>query len=585
MNPRRKLRLGELLVEQKLLTPEQLQQAVAYQKQRGGQLGWILVELDLLAEEQILKALSEQLLLPVIDLRQYTFESETVRLLPESQSRRHKAIVLRNDGDALVVGMVDPTDILAYDSMRTLLNKPIKLALVRESELTQAIDTVYRRTDEIITLAEQLGAEISQGQFDLAHLSIGGTGADASAADDAPVVRLLHSMFEDASQVHASDIHIEPEEHLLRVRQRIDGFLHEQIIDETRIASALVTRLKLMSGLDISEKRLPQDGRFNIKVKGVRLDVRLSTMPVQHGESIVMRLLDQSAGLLSLEESGMPRDLLERFRKLIRRPNGMVLVTGPTGSGKTTTLYGALNEINVPEHKIITVEDPVEYRLPRINQVQIHTKIELSFSRVLRSALRQDPDIIMVGEMRDPETAEIGVRAAMTGHLVLSTLHTNDAISTINRLVDMGVAGYMVATALNAVLAQRLVRRICDSCAQTYSPTPGERVWLEVNAGSRVASAKLRHGAGCQYCNQTGYRGRIGIYELLEIDRTLADLLRRADYREFERVALRQPSFRTLAQCGVDYVVQGITTVAEVIRVTGLPDEDPAPVSAAVATA
>ncbi len=583
MNPRRKLRLGELLVEQKLLTAEQLQQAVAYQRQRGGQLGWILVELDLLTEEQILKALSEQLLLPVIDLRQYQFESEAVRLLPESQARRHKSIVLRNDGDALVVGMVDPTDILAYDSLRSLLNRPIKLALVRESELTQAIDTVYRRTDEIITLAEQLGAEISQGQFDLSLL--GTSGADASTADDAPVVRLLYSMFEDATQVHASDIHIEPEEHLLRVRQRIDGFLHEQIIDETRIASALVTRLKLMSGLDISEKRLPQDGRFNIKVKGTRLDVRLSTMPVQYGESIVMRLLDQSAGLLSLEESGMPRDLLTRFRRLIRRPNGMVLVTGPTGSGKTTTLYGALNEINVPEHKIITVEDPVEYRLPRINQVQIHNKIELSFSRVLRSALRQDPDIIMVGEMRDPETAEIGVRAAMTGHLVLSTLHTNDAISTINRLVDMGVAGYLVATALNAVLAQRLVRRICDSCAQTYSPTPGERVWLQVNAGTRVADARLRHGAGCQYCNQTGYRGRIGIYELLEIDRGLADLLRRSDYREFERAALKQPGFRTLAQCGVDYVVQGITTVAEVIRVTGMPDEDPTPVTVTASAA
>ena len=584
MNSRRKLRLGELLVEQKLLSPEQLAQAVAYQKQRGGQLGWILVELDLLAEEQILRALSEQLLLPVIDLRQYQFEREAVRLLPEAQARRHKAIVLRNDADGLVVGMVDPTDILAYDSMRTQLNRPIKLALVRESELVQAIDTVYRRTDEIINLAEQLGAEISQGQYDLAL--IGATTDQAAAADDAPVVRLLHSMFEDASQVHASDIHIEPEENLLRVRQRIDGFLHEQIIDETRIASALVTRLKLMSGLDISEKRLPQDGRFNIKVKNTRLDVRLSTMPVQHGESIVMRLLDQSAGLLSLQDSGMPAELLERFRKIIRKPNGMVLVTGPTGSGKTTTLYGALNEINVPEHKIITVEDPVEYRLPRINQVQIHTKIELSFSRVLRSALRQDPDIIMVGEMRDPETAEIGVRAAMTGHLVLSTLHTNDAISTVNRLVDMGVEGYMVATALNAVLAQRLVRRICESCAGPYTPTPGESAWLAAKAAKRVTEARLRHGAGCQYCNRTGYRGRIGVYELLEIDRTLADLLRRADYREFERAAVKQAGFRTLAQCGLDYVMDGITTVAEIIRVTGMPDEMaeiPAPVTAPTA--
>ena len=565
---RRKLRLGELLVERGVLTSAQLDEAIEFQRQHGGQLGWVLVEMNLLGEEEITKALSDQLLLPVIDLRQYQFETETVRLLPEAQARRHRAIILRNEPDGLVVGMVDPTDILALDAMRAQLGRPIRLALVRESELMQAINTVYRRTEEIINLAEELGEEISQGQFDLSQI-----GGDAAAVDDAPVVRLLYSLFEDASQVHASDIHIEPEEKLIRVRQRIDGFLHEQVIDETRIASALVTRLKLMSGLDISEKRLPQDGRFNIKVKNARLDVRLSTMPVQHGESIVMRLLDQSAGLLLLGESGMPEHILEQFRRIIRMPNGMVLVTGPTGSGKTTTLYGALNEINKPEHKIITVEDPVEYRLPRINQVQIHSKIDLSFSRVLRSTLRQDPDIIMVGEMRDPETAEIGVRAAMTGHLVLSTLHTNDAISTVNRLIDMGVPGYMVATALKAVLAQRLVRKICESCAEPYKPGAGERAWLESQAGGKTSWTKLRHGVGCQYCNNTGYRGRIGVYELLELDSKLADLLRRGEYREFEAQAAQVKGFRTIAQCGMDYVKAGITTVAEVIRVTGTPDE------------
>ncbi len=569
MSSRRKLRLGEMLVERSLLSKDQLKQAVDHQRLHGGQLGWILVELNLLDEETILQALSDQLLLPIIDLRQYQFETEAVRLLPEAQARRHKAIVLRNESDGLVIGMVDPTDILAYDSMCAQLNRPIRLALVRESELNQAISTVYRRTEEIINLAEELGQEISQGQFDLSQLG----GVDQSASDDAPVVRLLYSMFEDAAQVHASDIHIEPEEKLIRVRQRIDGYLHEQVIDETRIASALVTRLKLMSGLDISEKRLPQDGRFNIKIKNSRLDVRLSTMPVQHGESIVMRLLDQSAGLLSLDTSGMPADILARFRRVIRRPNGMVLVTGPTGSGKTTTLYGALNEINTPQQKIITVEDPVEYRLPRINQVQIHAKIDLSFARVLRSALRQDPDVIMVGEMRDPETAEIGVRAAMTGHLVLSTLHTNSAISTVNRMIDMGVAGYMVATALNAVLAQRLVRRICDSCAKPYSPTAGERAWLASHHLQEKIDSKLRRGEGCQYCNETGYKGRIGVYELLEIDVELADILRRGDYREFETCAAKQKNFRTLEQCGLAYVMDGITTIAEIIRVTGAPEE------------
>ena len=563
---RKRIRLGELLLEQKLITPDQLQAALARQKQTGGMLGHLLIELGLIQEEQMLKVLSEQLLLPVIDLRQYLFAPEVVRLLPEGHARRYRAIVLRSDEDGLVVGMVDPTDIIAYDNLARLLKRPIKQALVRETELMQAVDTVYRRTEEIVTLAEELGEEMAEGQFDIAQLA---TGAE-SASDDAPVVRLLQSMFEDAVQVHASDIHIEPEENLLRVRQRIDGFLHEQIIEETRIASALVTRLKLMSGLDISEKRLPQDGRFQIKVKDSRIDIRLSTMPVQHGESIVMRLLDQSANILTFEQLGIPAGPKARLEQLIERPNGMVLVTGPTGSGKTTTLYAALNAINVPEHKIITVEDPVEYRLPRINQVQVNARIELTFGRVLRSALRQDPDVIMVGEMRDAETAEIGVRAAMTGHLVLSTLHTNDSISTVNRLVDMGIPGYMVATALNAVIAQRLVRRVCENCAQPAEPTPGEMAWIKAMGGAGgVKAGKLRAGSGCQYCNSTGYRGRVGLYELLELDASLAEALRQGDYQSFERTASRQASFRPLAASGLDYVLQGVTTTSEVIRVTG----------------
>jgi MSHA biogenesis protein MshE len=367
-------------------------------------------------------------------------------------------------------------------------------------------------------------------------------------------------------------------------RQRIDGFLHEQIIQETRIASALVTRLKLMSGLDISEKRLPQDGRFQIKVKNNRIDIRLSTMPVAHGESIVMRLLDQAGTVLDLAELGMPPDTRVRMERLVQRPNGMILVTGPTGSGKTTTLYAALNTVNVPEHKIITVEDPVEYRLPRINQVQVNPRIELTFARVLRSALRQDPDVIMVGEMRDPETAEIGVRAAMTGHLVLSTLHTNDSISTVNRLVDMGIPGYMVATALNAVIAQRLVRRVCENCAAAYEPQAGELAWMKAMNGD-PARARFRQGGGCQYCNNTGYRGRIGLYELLELDGTLADHLRRQDYTSFERAATEQEGFRPLAQSGMDFAMQGVTTIGEVIRVAGSLEDLPSYVRTAAASA
>lgn len=337
---------------------------------------------------------------------------------------------------------------------------------------------------------------------------------------------------------------------------------------EKRIAAALVSRLKLMGGLNISERRLPQDGRFNIRVKDRNIDVRLSTMPIQHGESVVMRLLDQSDGLLELDSVGMPTDILQRFRGNVHKPHGMVLVTGPTGSGKTTTLYGALNELNDPEKKIITVEDPVEYRLPRVNQVQVNPKIGLTFAGVLRTALRQDPDVVLVGEIRDQETAEIALRASITGHLVLSTLHTNDAVSTAIRLIDMGIPGYMVATALEAVIAQRLVRRICDSCVTDYQPNAHERAWLGNLLGEGVEEVNFKTGMGCPHCNNTGYRGRIGVFELLEIDNALADALRRNDSSEFARAAYNKPDFRPLSLHALEYAREGITTLEEVVRVS-----------------
>ncbi|MDY6944069.1 MAG: GspE/PulE family protein, partial [Pseudomonadota bacterium] len=342
---------------------------------------------------------------------------------------------------------------------------------------------------------------------------------------------------------------------------------------EKRVASALITRLKLMSGLDISEKRLPQDGRFQVLVKDHHVDVRLSTLPIQGGESVVMRLLDQTGNILSVDQLGMPPGVSERYRRLMKRPHGLVLVTGPTGSGKTTTLYSALNEINDPQTKIITVEDPVEYRLTRINQVQVNPKIDLTFARVLRAVLRQDPDVVMIGEMRDQETAEIALRAAMTGHLVFSTLHTNDAVSTVNRLIDMGVPGYMVATALEGVIAQRLLRRVCDSCQRPYEPTPGERAWLRDLLKADADRLALMTGVGCAYCNNTGYRGRVGVYELLEMDRAMTDALRRDDGAAFEQAALASPDFVSLAQVGLQYAARGVTSLAEVIRATGGVDE------------
>ena len=355
----------------------------------------------------------------------------------------------------------------------------------------------------------------------------------------------------------------------MRIRQRIDGVLQERVMNEVRIAPALVQRLKLLANLDISEKRLPQDGRFNIKVKSHQVDVRLSTMPVAFGEAVVMRLLDQTSGILSFEQLGMPDAIRERLRKIIRRPHGMLLVTGPTGSGKTTTLYAALNELNSPQNKIITVEDPVEYRLPRVNQVQVHEHIGLSFARVLRTALRQDPDVILVGEMRDLETAQIGLRAAITGHLVLSTLHTNSAVGTISRLVDMGAQGYVIATALEAVLAQRLVRRVCSRCGESHTPDEHELAWLETCKRNATADSGFKQGRGCERCNQTGYQGRIGVYELLEMRGDLLVALRNQDIDGFAAAAAADVSFRPIAATALDLARAGQTSLAEVIRVSG----------------
>jgi MSHA biogenesis protein MshE len=342
---------------------------------------------------------------------------------------------------------------------------------------------------------------------------------------------------------------------------------------DSKISSALVLRLKLMSGLDISEKRLPQDGRFNIKLRDTSIDIRISSMPTQFGESVVMRLLAQNTGLLQLDRLFMPPRILERFRHAIERPSGIVLVTGPTGSGKTTTLYAALNELNTPEKKIITVEDPVEYRLPGLNQVQVHEKIDLSFSRVLRTALRQDPDIILLGEMRDQETAEIGMRAAMTGHLVLSTLHTNDALSTPIRLLDMGVPRYMVALSIQMVLAQRLVRVICEYCSAPHALAPHEHLWLRTELGDRVDSIEYKHGEGCSHCANTGYQGRQAVYELLEMTNVLVEAANRGDPNEFMQAGREQMAGNTLRRDAVRLVVSGRTTVDEAMRISTQLDE------------
>jgi MSHA biogenesis protein MshE len=565
---RKKVRLGELLVENKVISEEQLKGALVEQKRTGRKLGRVLTDLGLVKEETLNDLLAKHLQIPFLDVKQLHLDSAVVRLLPEAHARRFRAMVLQADARGLLIGMSDPTDLMAYDELANRLKQPIRIALVRESDMLKTMDVLYRRTDEIASLAQEVREDLSEGDIDIEKLAV-----DEGSAE-APVIRLLQSMFNDAVQVRASDVHIEPGETVLRVRQRVDGILNEQVIDGRRVASALVTRLKLMSGLDIAEKRLPQDGRFSMKVKDKSIDVRLSTMPTQYGESVVMRLLDQSANLMSLDQLGMPAPMVERFRMLIERSAGMVLVTGPTGSGKTTTLYSALNYLNDAQTKIITVEDPVEYRLDRVNQVQVIAKIGLDFARVLRTTLRQDPDVILVGEMRDQETVDIGLRAAITGHMVFSTLHTMSAISTVHRLMDMGAAPYMIASAVHAIVAQRLVRRVCDSCGQPATPTPNQLAWLSGQVGvAKAEQMQFREGVGCAFCNLTGYRGRAALYELLEIDRPSADAIRRGDAIEFMNVARGSPGFVPLVNSGLDLAARGVTSLQEVMAVASGIDE------------
>lgn len=555
----KKIRIGDLLVASGIVTESQLQVALAEQKKTGQKLGKTLIKLKFLSEEKLLTFLSQQLDIPYINIAKESIDYALAKRLPEKLARDYRIVLLKETSSNWHVGMSDPTDLLVYDELSGLTNKEISAAVVSEADVLVALDQIYRRTDEINSFADQLGEEIKESDYNFDEL----VSADI---ENAPVVKLLRSLFEDAVQMNTSDIHLEPDEHVLRIRQRIDGVLNEHIINEVKIAPALVVRLKLLCGLNISERRLPQDGRFRIRVKGRPLDVRLSTLPTQYGESVVLRLLDQSDKGFDFKKLGMPAHVLSEFKKKIRYPHGIVLVTGPTGSGKTTTLYTALNEINQSTTKIITAEDPIEYSIERINQVQINEAIGLSFSAVLRSALRQDPDAILIGEIRDQETANIAIRASITGHLVFSTLHTNSSIETIARLIDMGIDGYLLASSLQCIVSQRLIRLICENCKIDYKANEAEAEWLSA-AGLDVEQISLKTGAGCQHCNLTGFKGRIGVYELLSIDARLKDALRSGSHLDFNRL-VAEIDFKTLQTDGLDKMQAGVTTVSEIIKIT-----------------
>ncbi len=560
--------LGAALIKHGFLTQARLNDALAEQKRTGRMLGRVLLENNFITEDQMGRVIAEQQGLPFIDLRHFELDPDVVRALTEIQARRFKAIALEDRGDAYLVGLADPSNLRAQDELAALIGKPIYVAVITNEQFSKTADRIYRKTDQLDEFANQASREMERDAnvVDLTQLKF-------SIDDlDAPVVKFLQTVFDEAVQMRASDIHIEPEESRLTVRFRIDGQLHEQVQTDLRIASALMVRLKLMANLDIGEKRLPQDGGISVRTNAMRIDIRLSTIPTLHGEAAVMRLLVQNQGLRGLEESGMPAPMLEQFNKMIKAPHGIVLVTGPTGSGKTTTLYGALQILNQRNVKILTVEDPVEYRIAGINQVQVNEKIELTFARMLRSFLRQDPDILLVGEIRDHETAEIAARAAMTGHLVLSTLHTNDAASTPGRLLDMGVPGFLIASTLLGVVSQRLLRVICQDCSQPCQPSADELIWVNHYYGAEASKVKFRSGRGCPLCNNTGFVGRVGVYELLEMTYALSSIIHNGDPVAFEVAAHEALGGNSIERNALDLVARGQTTIAEAMSVVAAAD-------------
>lgn len=564
-------RLGELLLEANLIDQESLSKALELQKKSGQQFWQILIETGVLTEEELLTLLSKQLHVPFIDLLFYDIDPDLIKLLPEAHARKYNAIVLGRPNGGILVGMVDPADLNAVDAISKILKKPIKPALISETILLNMFDRLYRRTSEISNFAKELSSEMGDE-----IITLGDNLFDETIELDeqrAPVVKLLNSLFRDAVQAGASDIHIEPDQKTLRIRFRVDGVLNEYIFNEKRITAALIQRLKLRANLDISEHRIPLDGSFNFDIKGRSYDVRLSTVPTVNGESLVMRLLKQSTAISDLHQLGFTQDMVKRIEAIYNKPFGMLLVTGPTGSGKSTTLYSILSRLNTAERKIITVEDPVEYRISRVNQVQVNEKIDLSFSRVLRAILRQDPDVIMVGEIRDADTALIGMRAAVTGHFVLATMHTNDAVSSALRLIDMGAEGFMVASAVKAIIGQRLIRNLCRVCIKNHEPDELELAWL-ASMQVNPKDIQCKEAEGCSHCGMRGYSGRTGIYELLELDTEMITALRLNDVARFAKAALACQSYQPLAQSVLALVRQGITSINEAIRVVGQPDEE-----------
>ncbi|HYY68394.1 MAG TPA: type IV-A pilus assembly ATPase PilB [Terriglobales bacterium] len=566
-------RLGDLLVKEKVITKEQLDRALAEQKKNGSRLGSVLVKLGYVSDEAVTNFLSRQYGVPAINLSYFEIDPSVVKLIPPETARRYQILPLSRVGASLTIAMVDPTNVFAMDDIKFMTGFNIEPVVAAEAAILAGIDKAYGDAhDEDL---EKLMADIGETEPDV-ELQAGDDDDLAAselekAAEEAPIVKLVNLILTDAVKRSASDIHIEPYEKEYRVRFRIDGVLQTIMTPPLKLKDAIISRLKIMSKLDISEKRLPQDGRIMLKVnlagKRKTLDYRVSTLPTVWGEKIVLRLLDKDNLRLDMTALGFEAQSLAKFEKAILKPYGMVLVTGPTGSGKTNTLYSSIARLNTPETNIMTAEDPVEFQVPGVNQVQMKEQIGLNFAAALRSFLRQDPNIILVGEIRDFETAEIAIKAALTGHLVLSTLHTNGAPETISRLMNMGIEPFLVATSVHMIVAQRLVRRICRECSEVME-VPYQTLLDAGFSAQEAKTVKIRKGRGCAVCNSTGYKGRTGLYEVMEIDDDIRELiLVGASALELKKKAMEHGMI-TLRRSGLIKVMEGITTLEEVARET-----------------
>jgi type IV pilus assembly protein PilB len=558
-------RLGELLVRKSVITEEQLENALDHQRNNGGRLGQALIKLDFLKESDLTYFLSMQYNVPTIDISEYEIDPEVIKLVPTDIVEKYRVIPVEKTDSALMVAVEDPSNIFAIDDVKFLTGLNVEIFVASDSSIRSAIDKYY---DSFQSLSDSMSDFDDSGvdfvrdeeEVDLNELE--------RATEDAPVVKLVNLILTDAIKKGASDIHIEPFEKSLRVRLRIDGVLYEIMKPPMRMRAAMVSRLKIMSKLDIAERRLPQDGRIKMKMgRGREMDFRVSVLPTLFGEKVVLRLLDKSNLQLDMTKLGFEKKALKDFKDSINKPFGMVLVTGPTGSGKTTTLYSALSELNKISENISTAEDPVEFNLYGINQVQMHEEIGLTFANALRSFLRQDPDIIMVGEIRDFETAEISIKAALTGHLVLSTLHTNDAPSTVNRLLNMGVEPFLVSSSVNVILAQRLARKICQECKEQIEVPSQTLIELEVPE-EEISDFTCHHGKGCDKCSNTGYKGRVALYEVMPISEELKELILNGDSASEIKKTAKRSGMKTLRQSGITKLKEGITTVEEVLRTT-----------------